>query len=318
MDSFSKLKDNIMSHADLTRREASGWYSLHCPVCQNNRITGGFLFEEDHIIYKCFRASCPSDTGLERNGRVSRKFKTLMETLGVSIPIDLLTQRSKIQNQIEKIEDSRFKEHAYKSIKIEDDHVPLEDETSSFARRWIKTLNERRFDLNKVFLFTGGKYKNLPFVKFFHHNRLIGYQVISNDKYITETGGNTNLVYLTTGYVPDPCIIVEGVADAMVFPNTVAILGDHLTKEQAYVLRSAKEWIFLPDRSGNRFIQQMKEYKQKIVIPDWEYEDLNEAVCSVGPLVVARKMRDGLIDNHNKARVKYEFWRTTTHERRSY
>lgn len=312
MDSFEKLKDDIVAHAGLDRKEASGWYSLQCPVCKNTRKTGGFLLEDDHIIFKCFRASCPSDTGLEREGRVSKKFKEIMKELGVTIPIDLLTHKSKIKQELESVDDHLFKEHSYKSIHIKDQWVPLLDDAQTknyFAKRWVRILSERRLDLSKVSIFKEGDYFNFPFVRFFHHNKLIGYQIITNNKYITITEGNSNLVYLPDGRVPDPCIIVEGIADALVFPNTVAILGNRLSREQAYILRTAKKWIFLPDRSGNAFLEQSKQYNQPICIPEWKVNDLNEAVNLFGKFIVAKKMHDGLLDNHMKAEIKYKLWK---------
>ena len=312
-DSFEKLKDDIVFHASLDRREASGWYSVYCPVCNSNRKTGGYLLDDDSIIYKCFRASCDSDCGASRGEPISKKFRGHMDLIGVSIPIDLLTinkRRSKEREDTkEDIDVNLYLPHSYKQIEVEGHHSRIEEVDNFQSRKWIKSLEKRRFPLEKIRFFTSGKYKGLPMIPFYYYGKIIGYQVITQNKYITETGDNTNLLYLPDGKVYDTMFVVEGASDALCFPNTCAVLGSKVTKQQAYILRKAKRWIFIPDRSGNSFVEQMKLYKQSVCIPKWKEKDLNDAVKNYGVFLVADMINKGTIDKYNKAKLEYDLWR---------
>lgn len=309
LEDFDKLKQDIEIRANIIRKESSGWHSCICPICHGGskgRVTGGFLLEEDSIGYQCFRASCDSNTGLERGGFVSRKFKDLMNAIGVDIPVSILLAKN--NRKIPSIEelDHRYKEHGYHSIDDLPSHEKLLSCESDKAIEWKDSLSNRRIDLNRIWFFTDGKYKNLPFIKFMYYGKLIGYQVITRKKYITETGGNRNIIYLPNGKVPNICYIVEGAVDALMYPDyMVSILGSQFTKEHAYILRSASMRIFIPDNEGygHPFVNYAKMYDDWISILK-NGKDINELVQKRGLILTAEEIRNQTTRDYNQAILK--------------
>lgn len=313
-ESLDQLRENIRTHPNILKKEGSGWYSCICPVCESNRVTGGFLLDEnDTIVYKCFRASCDSDSAISLEHPPSKKFKmVVMEKMGIQIPLDLLTKKNPFKHKLEKVEDDYYKEHYYQDVKINEGEIVKYTNIHKPAALDAATrLDQRCLDPNDFYYFTTGDYKNSPVLPFYFYGKMIGYQIITY-KYITMTKENSNLVWLPRGRVPERLIIVEGALDALsFFPNAVGILGSKMSKEQAYILRNAKERIWLPDRSGGeRFIEQAKFYGDKICVPPWKEKDLNAAVVKYGRFVVGDMIGSSTYSNYTKARIEFEMWRT--------
>jgi hypothetical protein len=153
MDDFDKLKQDIEFRANFIRLESSGWHSCVCPICHGGskgRVTGGFLLEEDSIGYQCFRASCDSNTGYEKGGFVSRKFRDLMDSIGVSIPVSILVSKnSRKPPEISEL-DKRYKEHVYHSIDELPKNVKILNADSPRAKEWIDRLTNRHIDLDRI------------------------------------------------------------------------------------------------------------------------------------------------------------------------
>ena len=309
MDDFDKLQQDIELRANLIKRESSGWYSCMCPICHGgtkSRVTGGFLFEEDTIAYQCFRASCDSNTALERGGFVSRKFRDLMEAIHVDIPVSirLTKQRSRVIEQSD-LDSNLYKEHSYKPVEPPTT-VQLVKSVSRDAEYWCDYFLNRNIDITKIRFITEGKYKNLPCILFTFYGKIIGYQVITKNGYINETDGNKNLIYLPNGRVPKVAIITEGVMDALMFPdNMIAVMGSSFTREHAYILRSSGMWIFLPDNEGyeHPFITTARKYDQWICTLR-HGKDVNELVSKRGRILAAEEIREGTTKDYKKATIQ--------------
>lgn len=311
MKPFDRLTSDIMSHLD--RREGSGWWSIHCPVCKEQRTrTGGFSFEDDTIIYNCFRGKCDANCQLKHGEYVSKKFKNLMLCMGVSIPVELLVARkdkSKLAAALAD-DDHLYKKHSYKAIQPPDGFVRLEECPSrSLVSEATSIFESRACSTEDVFVAVDGKYKGLTGFGMYLGDKMIGFNIISKNKYISHFGGNSNVLYTPSrSLYSSPIIVVEGGLDAKCFPNTVAVLGPKITPEQAYLLRG-KDVIMLPDRKGNsKFIDQFSSYGWKICIPSWTENDLNEAVCSYGVLVVAKKIAESTTKDLLTAKMRYKLW----------
>jgi len=309
IDDFERLQQDIKVAANLSTPEATGWYSLRCPICNNDRKTGGFKFDHDSIGYQCFRASCDSNTTLNRDGFVSRKFRNLMDSIGVQIPISVrLHKKSQISKEMESLDDALYTKHSFKEITLPSDIVPLIKSSSPVAKNWIEYFRSRHCEVEDLFFITDGKYKYNVLLPMFLYGILIGYQVITKKGYLNIGEGNTNVLYVPEGKLDNPSIVVEGTLDAKCFPNTVATLKSKVSKEQAYHLRG-KDVILLPDRSGNDFINQFYRYGWKICIPPWKEKDLNAAVIRFGVMVVARMIEDSIYTDKTAAEVAYNIWR---------
>lgn len=307
MKEFLDLQDDIKLTMGLGRPEATGWYSCKCPVCNNDRKTGGFMFEEDKIVFQCFRASCDSNTGLTEGEYVSKKFRNLMDTIGVQIPVQILTAKRKNKPLLE-VEDERYKKHYYKQITPDFDYTPLHESSKGIAQVWIDYFDSRYVDSSSFLLISGGKYRNLVAIPMYFFDRLIGHTIVTqNGDYLKEYQGNTNILVLPECSIPDEPIIVEGLIDAYSIPDGVGLTGDHLSPEQAYFIRN-KKGIMVPDKTGNRFIDQFERYEMRLSLPNWDVKDVNAAVTKYGVIETMNRIKNGCIDNRNEAMVKYKLW----------
>lgn len=308
MSDFDILCEDIKSSMNLTVQEGSGFYACHCPICnKTDRKTGGFRFESDKIGYNCFRASCDASCVYEVGRPISRKFRALMGAVGVSIPINLRMVRSSFQKAIDSLDEDLYTKHFYKEMKIPKGWVSLEEDGNP---KWLDYYHSRRCDTSNIFYVKKGPYKGLTAIGMYYFDKLIGFQVADPTgyvKYRTITD-NDHPIMVHDGFLQDPVIVVEGVLDSLCFPNTVGILRSKISKEQAYFLRG-RDVILLPDKSGNSFIHQMKDYGWKIALPEWgNCKDLNEAVIKYGKLNVAEMIKRATYDNTTKASVAYRLW----------
>lgn len=307
MSDINTLSSSIQSVMNLGRQEATGWHSCKCPVCNSQRVTGGFLFEGDKIFYKCFRASCDSDCAIVEGEYVSRKFKGLMKTIGVDIPINLLVHKnSKIQEVFK--DTSLVAKHEYDPIQRLPGLKKLASSTHENAELWIEYFNSRRTPLNNLYMIEDGRYYGNVALAMYFQGMLIGYTIITPDAYIKDYHGNSNILYLPDGKVYDTMLVVEGVLDARSIPQACATTGSSITPEQAYILRNASNVIMVPDRTGNKFIDQCYQYGWKLSLPDWKYKDVNKAVVELGTIETVERIMNGVIDTHEEAMIRYKLW----------
>lgn len=310
MTPFDKLCSDITLHLD--RKEGSGWYSINCPVCKETRTrTGGFMFTPESVVYNCFRGKCDASCAYELDGYVSKKFKRLMETLGVKIPVELLVAKKKSEMAALMEDESHlYKKHSYKAIELPEGFVPLEKSKNRSFREHAELLfSRRRCSLEDVFVADSGKYKGLPAFGMYLHEKLIGVNIVTDHGYVSHFGGNSNVLYTPSrNFNSDPIILVEGGLDAKCFPNTAATLSNKITPEQAFFLRG-RNVICVPDRKGgNKFIDQFSQYGWGICIPPWEEKDLNAAVMTYGKLAVARKIVENTTKDLLTAKARYKLW----------
>jgi hypothetical protein len=200
----------------------------------------------------------------------------------------------------------------YQEIVLPESWVPLKTAENSFAEKWRQTLEQRHCESTDFFFITEGIYKNLLAGAIYYYDKLIGFQIMTRSntgpKYILETI-NDGVLYFPERYVPRVPIVVEGFLDAKCFPNTVATLHSKLSKKQAYILKDCHEWWILPDRNTDNFLSIMRDYPNcKMIVPMWKYKDLNEAVCALGVIEVAKIIKNSLVDNYQEAKIKLRLW----------
>ena len=307
MNDFQKLQDNILNALSPDSANSTGWRSCHCPVCKRTeRKTAGVMVDHDTIAFQCFRASCDSNCVHENGQPLSKKFKALCKELGVSIPASVSMVKSSFQKKLDSLDETLYKKHIYKHMKIPDGWVELDKAKSSY---WHQYYSNRRIDTDNVLFITKGIYKNKTAIKLHYYDKLIGFQIVDPEghvKYRTYT--DNDHILAINGTLDNPVLLVEGVLDALCFPNACGIMRSNVTPEQAYALRG-KDVIMLPDRSGNDFVKQAKSYGWKVCIPTWDDNDLNAAVHRYGLMVVSKMIADNLYTNYTKAQVAYEQWK---------
>lgn len=309
MTPFDKLTSDIHIHLD--RQENTGWYSINCPVCGETKTrTGGFLFGDDSITYNCFRGKCDASCNLTVGEYVSRKFKALMQCMGIKTPVELLVakKRSALQELLD--DDSHlYKKHSYKNIQLPPEFVPLSECKKRFMRdAAIDFFESRCANTDDVYIAEEGRYKGLSAFGMFFHDKMIGANIVTGNGYVSHFDGNSHVLYIPERKIQTPVIVVEGGMDAKCFPNTVATLSNKITPEQAYFLRG-RDVIMLPDRKGgNRYVEQFSHYGWSFCVPPWEEKDLNAAVIRYGILTVARMIKENTTKNLLEASARYKLW----------
>jgi len=304
---MSELENNIREVVSFKKFSGSGFNTLKCPMCNDNKIRAGFKFDSDRIIYQCFRGKCDATTVYEYGKYMNRKFKDLMKTLNVNVPIDLLTNNIKAKKELTSIDKKLYNKITYHEIKLKPQFEPVS------SKKFRSILQERQVTVDReLYVGTEGMWKYRLIIPFYHNNKLIGWQGYnqrSNTPYLTSSG-NEHLLFINTdgGIIPKQPIIVEGAFDAWCIPNGIATLDNTVSKEQAYLLRNTNP-ILVPDRKDSDYIKIAKKYGWRISIPDWKEKDVNAAVQHYGKLIVAKMIHDGIEKNTLKAEAKYKIWK---------
>lgn len=308
----TELEDNIKSAIGNCDISSSGYYQLKCPVCNDHTKRAGFKFESDRIIYNCFRGKCDASTEYEYNSGMYKKFRNLMNVFNVEIPLELRLSKQKSKT-IEKLNEELYEKHSYDTVEIPIKSVSYHPD----YHYWFSDLlKERKAEFpNELYVGKEDPWNNKLIIPFYHQHKLIGWQgisVSSNGKtfYMTSSS-NTDMMFINNkdGHIVDNPVIVEGIFDAVSMPNAIAVLGNTVSKKQAYLLRNSNP-ILLPDRKGSNFINVAKRYNWRVSIPEWKVKDSNEALIKYGKFVIAKMIHDGIEKNITKLKVKYNLWKT--------
>lgn len=312
-DFFDLQHDIRTCGLDMTT-EATGFHAVFCPVCnKSNKRTGGFKFEEDGIIYNCFRGSCDSSCVFKLGEPVSRKFKDLMTLIGVTIPVSLRMAKSRIQRQLEEeLDEDLYKKHEFKKIpNLTESMKVLQDDETPLGAWWRDYFERRSLSCSGIKTIHSGQYKDCVQIPFYFDGNLIGMHILTKKGvYISINGGNEHLFYTPSGRLSnDLVIVVEGTLDARSLPYCVGVLGNKIKPEQAWFLKG-RNVIMLPDRSGGcKFSEQFHHYGWGLCIPPWKEKDLNSALIKYGALSVAKMIHDNVHKTKVSGQAAFKMWK---------
>ena len=310
---FDKLLTEVQSCGLDMHAEASGFHSVYCPICnKTEKRTGGFRFESDKIGYNCFRGSCDASCVYTFGEPMSRRFKRLMEAIGVKVPASLRMVKSSIQKAMEDVDNDLYVKNSYNKIDFpEGNMVTVTDDDSDLGAWWRRYLERRKIPMTGLRVCHSGQYRDCLMIPFWNDGKYVGCQFLTKaGVYLANYGGNEHLLYSPSGsFNMKTVILVEGAMDARCIPFGVATLGKKVTPEQAYHL-IGKRVIMLPDIYGNHYIDQFQDYEWEICVPPWDVKDLNDAVKKYGLLVATRMVMDNLYkpSNPTKAIAAYKIW----------
>jgi len=302
---MQELEDNIKNTVDFKGEAGTGFNTCKCMVCGDTKIRAGFAFDNDSIVYNCFRGKCPVGAAVyEKGGYMSRKFRQVMDAFGITIPTKALIKNRNLKKEI--LDTSLFETHKYHPVELPKELKPYDPDRDN---KFFLYLQDRGIHDTDYYVYDHGKFYNKLVVPFRFRDYIIGWQTIDiKSIYSPYKYGNDNMLYLPDGVIPKEPLIVEGVFDAKSIPNGIATLQSNISKKQAYHLRNSRP-IFVPDRKGSRYLEDAKRYGWRISIPEWKEKDPNAALQKYGKLVVAQMIYDGIMDSYVKAQMKYELWR---------
>lgn len=308
MSDVQVIKDLILSAIPNAKQAATGFYTTRCPVCNDSKVRGGVRFDEDKIIWNCFRGRCDSNCVYEQGKYVSRKFRTLLNALGVELPTDIaLRGRSKAREILNR---TLYEPHHYKAADLPKDFEVYDPNRHKAYHRYLTEV--RQLDDTEYLIGNRREWKDRLIIPFWLGDKLIGWQGYDPFKrkmvsYL-KCSSNSDLLYFPDGNIPDEPIIVEGVFDAKSVPNGVATLQSTITRKQAYFLRNKKP-ILVPDRKDSRFIEVARMYGWRVSVPEFDEEDIDAARRKYGRLALAKMIHDGIKRDIFEAEVSYRLWR---------
>lgn len=305
--SFEELKDEIFHSLSLSEKAATGFYPVYCPICNyTKKKKGGFKFENDSIVYHCFRGKCDASCVYTLGEPVSRKFRHLMESINVDVPLTLKTSGFHKKNELFNEQNSLFKKNEYKNMSFPSSEVvKLDKDKHPF---WWEHLENRKVIYNNFFVFTKGMYKGSLMIPMYLYNKLIGYEVVNTKMETYTITDNQHIIFCPEGKVSSKMLLVEGTFDALCFPNTVATKNAKLTPEQAYHLRRCEDVVCLPDKTGSHLLDTAKDFHWSACVPLWEEKDLSEYVRSHGYFNALESILESTTSDLFIAETRYRLW----------
>lgn len=312
---MNDVENLIKKHVAFHDTSSGGFSTLKCPVCNDYKVRAGFKFEIDRVGYNCFRGKCPlKGTVWVFDEPIPKKFKQLMKKLGVKLPASVLLEDKKKKPDIDK---ELFEEHHYKTVELPKSFVPLKINSDKIIHKKFQNLLEKRhidFSDKKFYVGVSAEWANKLIIPIKFKGKLIGWIGWGLDGRYLKSSDNTDKIFVNSdgGWlnVGEP-LIVEGIMDALCFPDAIAVFGNTVTKKQAYMLKDLKP-ILIPDRKDCRFIDVSKKYTWRISYPDWgkNNKDINDGVINYGVLYVNKLIHDGIQKGGNnfKSDVLNKMW----------
>jgi hypothetical protein len=309
------LLDNLPVRAS---RTPSGWVTFNCPMCNDTRKRAGIIVSGPKISYHCF--NCRYVTGWSPHPYLSQRFKDLAVRLGVedtqihAVQLELLKHSDELETQetegyVYTLSKFPLMELPESVVMVED--LPDEHEVKQYAKdRGIYGLYPLLwFDDDPLY----AKRLVIPFT---YNGDLIGW----TGRHVAPPDKSTPkyLHKLPPGYVfnvdrfadskRDIVIVVEGCMDA-IHIDGVAIMGNHVTAEQAHLItRLGKRIILCPDRdkAGQELIEQALALDWEVSFPPWanDVKDAADAANKYGRLLTVASIIKHATANKVKSRVK--------------
>lgn len=311
MAKLTNFQHLIATQLHLGRTNANGWRNCKCQICVDKEgqhtENAGILFTVDGgIIYKCWSAKCQpySLTSYLPTEHLSWRFKNFLTAFGVQIPPEMMVELMSmvLDRPIEKINYEIFQPHRWQPLQLPTNFIPYDPTVHSRAAAYLQ--KREMYDLD-YFVDTSGVWLYIPLR---HYRSFVGYQKVflPEKKYFKI--GNSHLMYLPNGNVPETPIIVEGIIDAKSIPFGVAVLQSSVSARQAYFLRKCKQVYLLPDKNATGFLQTAKKYGWKVIVPKYQEKDSNKAMLKYGRLVLAEMLRERICETLGEAELRYKLW----------
>lgn len=306
---------------------ASGWYNVKCRICSDYKARGGFMFENNAVMYHCF--NCGHTAG---HTPASQKFSKKMYELLVAFDIDISAAKKTLFASFgavpaeETEDDRRYRQsiqpppvidlppafqfinasnpdHAEAIAYIEARFVDyakyglMVSTTARPSNQWYKRIIVPVYNrANQVIYYQGRTYNN-------HHMRWDSPQ----DPKANVLFGYHNL----DDYDKDYVIVCEGPFDMMSIDG-VAILGSELTPFHIRALdSSSKKKIVVPqrDQRGYALALQAIEHGYSLSFPDiGQASDINDAVVQYGRLYTEQQILTKATTSKYEAQLKLGLW----------
>lgn len=301
-----------------TTRTPSGWVTFNCPMCNDTRKRAGIIVSGPKISYNCF--NCKYTTGWSPAPSLGRRYKELAGRLGAedkqihTVQLELLKHSDELETQ--ETEGYVYTLNKFPLVDLPEDAVMIEDLPDEHdVKQYAKTRGI--YGLYPLLWFDNDPlYTKRLVIPFTYNGELVGW----TGRHIAPPDKKTPkyLHKLPPGYVfnvdrfadskRDIVIVVEGCMDA-IHIDGVAIMGNHVTAEQAHLItRLGKRIILCPDRdkAGQELIEQALALDWEVSFPPWaaDVKDAADAANKYGRLLTVASIIKHATSNKVKAQVK--------------
>lgn len=309
----------LLDHLPIrTNKTPSGWMTFDCPMCSDKRKRAGIITSGAKISYNCF--NCKYTTGWSPTPGLGKRYRDLAIRLGAdqkqihNVQMELLKHSDELEN--EEIENYVYSLNKFEVVDLPDHAVMIEDLPDSHE---VKVYARQRglYGLYPLLWFGDDPlYAKRLVVPFTYNGELVGWTA----RHINPPDKKTPkyLHKMSSGYVfnvdrfvdtkRELVIVVEGVFDAIMVDG-VAVLGNHITPEQAHLISKLGNRIILcPDRDepGKELIEEALALGWEVSFPPWEddIKDASDAANMYGRLLTVASIIKHATDNKIKAQVK--------------
>lgn len=299
-------------------RTPSGWITFDCPMCTDKRKRAGVIAKSAKISYHCF--NCGYTTGWSPSPQLGKKYIDLASRLGApddkihSVRVEMFKNKEVLEGIVE--ENYVYNFSKFEVVELPENVMLVEDLPEDHD---VKVYAKQR---NLLGLYTLLYFPDDPIyakrlvVPFTFNGDIVGWTA----RHINPPDKSTPkyLHKMSSGFVfnidrfadseREIVIVVEGVFDAIAIDG-VAVLGNHVTPEQAHLIEKlGKRVILCPDRdkAGKELIEEALALGWEVSFPPWskDIKDAADAVNKYGRLLTVASIIKHSTDNKIKAQVK--------------
>lgn len=309
------LVDNLPVRSS---RTPSGWTTFNCVMCSDTRKRAGVILSGPKISYHCF--NCHYVTGWSPSPHISHRYRELAARLGASqeqihqAQIELLKHSEDLEEQ--ETEGYVYSLRKFDVVDLPEDVCTVDDLPDDHDVKQY-AIQRGLLGLYPLLYFPGDiLYAKRLVVPFTFNNEIVGWTA----RHINPPDKRTPkyLHKMTAGYVfnvdrfadtkREIVIVVEGAFDAIKVDG-VAVLGNHVTAEQAHLIgKLGKRVILCPDRDepGKELIDEALALGWEVSFPPWanDVKDAADAVEKYGRLATVASIIKHSTANTVKIKVK--------------
>lgn len=312
-EAFSELQ-SAFELSVFGRKNGAGFATVDCPMC-GAKNKGGLKLEHDKIGYNCFKAKCDSSFVYTKGEFIPNKLKAMADIMGVKIPVELAAAALKRRNALFEESSDKVEKNFYTPLEIPPHFVELNYFNNPLGVEHLRARQVLSSYYDCFMHVESGKFKDCIAVIHRLNGAVIGWDYVKPDYkdvsktsfYVTDPASNQNLIFVPSGKIERVMFGVEGIFDALCFPNTVAFKKYRVDKKQAFHLIGSRV-IVIPDTRSGDLYESAKAQEWEVSLPLWGESDLCDAVNRYGLLITAQKVHDSINTIGNMSELLYRRW----------
>jgi len=297
------LEEIIRRYVVLGKLSPKGFHQVKCAKCNDYKERGGFKFEGEVVVYKCFNCSTATkyDPSTTRHA-ISPKFKEVLVAFGIpeaEIDRSVGFNFFKPSQEVAITQLDQKKTFPTQEVPLPINAVSVTSGSSPWCEVAEAYLTSRMIKSSDYpFFVSEGKYEGRLLIPYYFRDKIVYWQGRSMDdsvapRYKNPTVEKDNIFFNMDElyrYTDDPLFVVEGPLDAIsIGKQAIALLGSTLTEFKREELRKTgkrRQIVFVIDKNKNGKLLALDAINEGWSItcfPD-NVEDANDALQKYGKL----------------------------------